>query len=358
MSARAELAYQRRGETVNGELRGLTSLPYYSLFPDEPTKLAYGGNAIVSLTSRRTTVNAAGNFLHSPYYSAALDPTSGPGIGSGYYGRMSALNPTNEGTASTALVYKLGRRTSTMLGYSYYSMDFTQQERWSQSHSANASLTRQFSRSVTVTAKYGYRTVDYMTAGFPSWSHGHDIGAEFAYVRLGPRGASSSFRGSLGYSKLNDFGRDYDAWPWSVHYDHAVGTRWTVAGDYSRSVQYFNAIQQPVWTDRVTLSANGYLNARVQLLFDGNYMNGQRVLGLGQEYNTYWTSARVEVAVTQWAAVTAGYSYYRYEYPPGYVLPEGMPSQMERQRVQIGARFWVPLARAGRSGAARTPDNP
>jgi hypothetical protein len=356
--ATSELAYQRRGSAVNAELRGLASLPYYSLFPDESLTFAYGGSGIVSLTSRRTTVNAAGNFLHSPYYSAALDPSSGPGIGGGQFGRMSALNPTNEGTASTALVYKLGRRTSTTLGYSYYAIDFTTQERWNTSHSVNAALTRQFSRSVTATAKYGYRDVDYLTAGVLSWSRGHDIGAEFAYVRLGRRGASSSFRVSVGYSLLDDFGREYDAWPFSVHYDRAVGTRWSIAGDYSRSVQYFNAIQQPVWTDRVTLSANGYINARVQLLFDGNYMNGQRVLGLGRAFDTYWTSARVEVAVTQWAAVTAGYSYYRYDYPPGYLLPEGMPQQLDRQRVQVGARFWVPLARAGRSGAARTPDNP
>jgi len=356
--ATSELAYRRRGGTVNSELRGLASLPYYSLFPDESLTLAYGGSGIVSLTSRRTTVNAAGNFLHSPYYSSALDPSSGPGVGSGLFGRMSALNPTNEANASAALVYRLGRRTSTILGYSYYSLDFTTRERWHKSHSANTSLSRQLSRGVTVTAEYAYRTVDYMTAGIPTWSNGHDIGAQFAYVRLGRRGASSSFRVGVGYSLVNDLGREYEAWPWSVHYDRAVGTRWSVAGDYSRSVQYFNAIQQPVWTDRVTLLANGYISARVRLIFDGNYMNGQKVLGLGRAYDTYWTSARAEVAVTQWAALTAGYSYYRYDFPPGYILPQGMPHQLDRQRVQVGARFWVPLARAGRSGAARTPDNP
>ena len=112
--ATSELAYRRRGGTVNSELRGLASLPYYSLFPDESLTFAYGGSGIVSLTSRRTTVNAAGNFLHSPYYSSALDPSSGPGIGGGNFGRMSALNPTNEGNASTALVYRLGSRTSTI----------------------------------------------------------------------------------------------------------------------------------------------------------------------------------------------------------------------------------------------------
>jgi hypothetical protein len=356
--ATTELAYLRRGGTINSELRGLASLPYYSLFPDQPITLAYGGSGIVGVTSRRTTLNASGNFLHSPYYSEALDPSFGPGIGSGYLGRLSALNPTNTGTVGAALVYQLGRRTSTSLGYSYYSTDFTRQERWNKSNGVNAALTRQFSKSVAVSAKYDYHTVDYLTAGFRSWSRGYDVTAEFAYLRLGRRSASSSLRVSAGYSRVNDFGREYGAWPWAVHYDHSVGTRWSIAADYSRSVQYFNEVQQPVWTDRATLSVTGYVNARVRLIFDGNYWAGQRVLGVGREYNTYWTSARVEVAATKWAAVTAGYSYYRYDYPPGYLLPEGMPHQLDRQRFQVGARFWVPLARAGRSGAARTPDNP
>jgi hypothetical protein len=356
--ATTELVYELHGGKVNSELRGLASIPYYSLFPDDPLRLAYGGSGIVGLTSGRTTINASGNFLHSPFYSAALDPSSGPGVGSGYLGRMSALNPTNEGTAGAALAYQLGRRTSTTLGYSYYSIDFTQQERWSKSNGVNASLTRRFSKSVTVAAKYGYHTVDYLTAGFLSWSHGHDVTAEFAYGRTGRRSASSSFRASVGYSLVNDFGREYGAWPWAVHYDHSVGTRWSIAADYSRSVQYFSEVQQPVWANRGTLSATGYVNARMRLIFDGNYWTGERVLGVGRQYNTYWTSARFELGVTTWAAVTAGYSYYRYDYPPGYVLPEGMPNQLDRQRFQVGARFWVPLARAGRSGAARTPDNP
>jgi hypothetical protein len=356
--ATTELAYLLRGRTVNSELRGLASLPYYSMFPDDPLRLAYGGSGIVGLTSGRTTINASGNFLHSPYYAAALDPSSGPGVGSGFLGRMSALNPTNEGTAGAVLAYQLGRRTSTTLGYSYYSMDFTRQDRWSKSNSVNAALTRRFSKSVTVTAKYGYHTADYQTTGFLSWSNGQDLTAEFAYGRTGRRSASSSFRASVGYSLVNDFGREYGAWPFAVHYDHSVGTRWSVAADYSRSVQYFSEVQQPVWANRGTFSATGYVNARTRLIFDGHYWTGERVLGVGRAYNTYWTSARVELGVTNWAAVTAGYSYYRYDYPPGYVLPEGMPNQLDRQRLQVGARFWVPLARAGRSGAARTPDNP
>ena len=116
--ATTELVYELHGGKVNSELRGLASIPYYSLFPDDPLRLAYGGSGIVGLTSGRTTINASGNFLHSPYYSAALDPSSGPGVGSGYLGRLSALNPTNEGTAGAALAYQLGRRTSTTLGYS------------------------------------------------------------------------------------------------------------------------------------------------------------------------------------------------------------------------------------------------
>jgi len=353
----AELAYTRRGRQFRSELRGLASLPYYSLFPDEPLTAAYGGRGSVSFLSTRTSVNAFGNYLHSPYYAGALDPSTGPGIGNGYFGRMSALNPNNEATAGAGLTYKIGRRTSTILGYSYYSTDFTEEVRWNRSQGVDASLERQLSRGVAITGAYWYRTGDYTTGDIVTDADSHDVSVAFAYTRRGPRGKTSLFRAKVGYSIVDDTGRHYEGWPWSVHVDHAVGTRWSLAADYSRSLQYYSTVQRPLWSDMVTIAATGYVNARVKLGFDGNYWTGQRVFDVGREYDTYWTTARIQVALVQWAAITAGYSYYRYDYPPGYILPAGMPHELNRQRVQLGASFWLPLARGGRGGAGRIPDN-
>lgn len=354
-AASAELAYARRGRRVGSDLRGLASLPYYSLFPDQPLTLAYGGSGSVRLVSGRTSAGVSGNFLHSPYYAAALDPVSGPGSGNGYFGRMSALNPNNDGAAAATLTYKLGRRTSTILGYSYGGTYFTEEIRWNRTQAVTASLERRLSPSMTATGGYLYRSADYRTGDMLTWGSSQDVRAGFTYSRRGPKGKASSFTASIGYSLVDDFGRQYAGWPWSVRFDHAAGTRWSLAANYSRALEYYSTIQRPVWSYRVTVSATGYVSARVQLTFEGNYWNGQRALSIDQGYDTYWASARIQLAVVQWAAVTGAYSYYRYDYPPGYVLPAGMPHQLDRQRVQVGARFWLPLARAGRSGAAHAP---
>jgi hypothetical protein len=57
----------------------------------------------------------------------------------------------------------------------------------------------------------------------------------------------------------------------------------------------------------------------------------------------------VQVAISPNLALTGGYVYYMYDYPPSYDLPAGVPDQFDRQRVMGGATFWLPIVRAGRA---------
>ena len=354
----AELAYARRGRQVAADLLGTTSLPYYSLFPDEPKRLAYGASGNLSVLSARNSAAFVGSFLHSPYYVSALDPSAGPGVGNGYYGRASALNPNNISNAGTALTRKLGRRTAMVGGYTFDRTYFTEEVRWNQSQRAFASIDRRLSRRTTVTGGYAYRATDYTTNDSLSSSSSHDLDMRFTYTREAPQGKSTSLRAGLGSSFVDEFGRQYHGWRWLVGFDHAVSTRWILGANYGRDLRYLGYVQQPIWSDEAAVTAAGFVNSRVKLAFGVNYSNGRTVSNAGVQFDTYWATTRLQLAVTQWAAVTADYIYYRYDYPPGIGLPAGMPHQLDRQRVQFGARFWVPLARAGRSGAARTPDNP
>lgn len=357
-AAAADLAYKRRGRHVVAALLSSTSLPYYSMFPDQPLTLAYGANGNVSLLSSRTTATASGSFMHSPYYATALDPSSGPVIGGGgYTGRASALNPNNVASAGAAFTYRLDRRTSMILAYAYDSTAFTEQARSNNNQGVSGSLQRQLSRGMTVTGGYAYRTADYTTDELLTSSSSQDVDVGFGYTHQAPRGRSTSLRVGAGVSNVDEYNRQYQGWRWTVHFDHAVSSRWNFGADYGRNLHYYSTIQQPVWTDDVRASAAGYVNARLQLILDVNYSNGQRVSGGGPGYDTYWATVRLQWALTQWLAVTGAYIYYRYDYPPDYSLPAGMPHQLNRQRVQFGARFWLPLARWGRSGPPNAQAN-
>jgi len=65
-------------------------------------------------------------------------------------------------------------------------------------------------------------------------------------------------------------------------------------------------------------------------------------------YNSYSLSTDLQVAVSAAAAVTLNYLYYRFQLPAGYTLPTGVGSELDRHRLQVGARFWLPFFRAGR----------
>ena len=52
-------------------------------------------------------------------------------------------------------------------------------------------------------------------------------------------------------------------------------------------------------------------------------------------------------------AVTADYIYYRYDFPAGYDLPAGVPSEVDRQRLQVGVEVLAAARARGRAGARR-----
>ena len=349
-AAGLSLGYARQGKTVRARLSGSTRLPYYSIFEEEPLTLSYGANGNISVGSRDTTWWVSADFLHSPYYVSALDPTTGPGVGDGHSGRASALNPNNLSDAGTGLTRKLSRRTTITAAYRYGGTYFTEEVRWNRNQAASAEIDRQVSRLTRLTARYEYRKGDYKYGNLLNETDTHDVTAGFIYSSRGPRGLSTTIGATVGPSFVSESEREYQGWRWGLHADRSLTTRWTLRADYDRSLRYYGNLLQPVWTDEVGAAFNGFVNARTKLMFEAHYTNGWRVSEVGEAFDMYWARAGVEWALTQWAAVTADYIYYRYHYPSGFVLPAGMPRQLDRQRVQIGATFWLPLARAGNAG--------
>jgi len=349
-SAGTLLAYTRRGRRVTADAQGTTSVPYYSMFPGQPTTLAYGASGRLSVLSGKTTTGVTGSFFHSPYYSSVLDPSAGPGVTPGDY--ASALNPNNVVAAGASLTRRFRRSTSVSAGYGYDSTAFTQDSRTNRTQGVRGSLEHQLSRRATLTGGYGYRAAEYATEGVKTVSSSNDLDAGFRYTLQRSRERTSTFAVGVGSSWVDEFDRYYQGWRWSVHGDYSLGAKWVARADYGRNLNYYAGLQQPVWSDDVYASAAGHFGPRVTLTLGATYSNGQRVSLAGRGFDTYSLPARLQVGLAQWLAVTADYFYYRYNYPVGYDLPGGMPPRLDRQRVQIGASFWLPVFRAGRSGGS------
>jgi hypothetical protein len=357
-SAVAQLNYVMRGRRFSGDAGGSATVPRYTGSADQLSTLGYGGNAGLNFTSVVTSARAYGSYVYSPYYAPGLDAATAPAPSAPLFDYASARSPYDQTMTGASLTRRLGRRTSATLGYSYNNMWFENGDQSNQSQDARISADRQMSRSLTVRGSYAYREAQYVTAGAPTanTTTSHDIDLGFGYNRTLPRRQAASLDLSLGSSIVSDaFVQQRALWRGSARASGPVGAGWTIGGSISRSLQFNSVVLQPVVADVANVDVSGVFRRRVTVTFAGAYSNGQGQTQGTQRFKIYSGSTRVQFGLASYAAINVQYINYYYDFPPGYQLPEGVPVRTNRQRVQIGASFWLPIARAGRAGDSRSP---
>ena len=345
-SGSAQMSYAMRGRSVGVGAGGSVSYPYYSIFPDIQD-LAYGSSANASYVSGPTSLSAFGSFAYSPYYSPALTPGYG-----GPVDYAAALSPNESLSSGASWTQRFGRQTSMTAAYSLSGVLFTDEDRSNRSQYAQLSASRQMTKSTSINGGYAYSASDYSgSAQTASNSQWFNLGV--GYNHRSSRGLGTSVALSAGGS-IVDYLQRYHLWHWSLSFSRAISANWTVGAGYNRSLENQNVLQQPVWADVARATVTGRSGRRVQLSFAALYSKGWQLESASSpRYDIYSGTARVQVALAESLAVTADYIYYRYNYPAGYDLPEGVPQHQDRQRVLVGARFWLPLLRAGRAGEPR-----
>jgi hypothetical protein len=366
-SAVALLNYVMRGRRFSADAGGSASLPRYTGFNDLLSTLGYSGNAGLDFTSGATSARAYGSYVYSPYYfaaldpgttptpSAALDPGTTPTPSAPPFDYASARSPYDQTTAGASFTRRLGRRTSATLGYSYNSMWFENDSQSNHSQDARISADRRLSRRFRLRGSYAYRNGEYVTAATQSTDTSQDIDLALGYNRALPRGEAVTIDLSLGSSIIGDaLAQQRSLWRGSASASGPIGAGWTVGGGVSRTLQFNSVVQQPVVADVANADVSGVVGRRVTLTFAATYSNGEGQVPGSQRFHIYSGSARAQFGLASFAAIDVQYIYYYYDFPPGYQLPEGVPVQMNRQRVQIGASFWLPLVRAGRAGDTRS----
>ena len=76
--------------------------------------------------------------------------------------------------------------------------------------------------------------------------------------------------------------------------------------------------------------------------------------GGGSGFWNYYATASSGVALNQFVAFNLSYTYYRYRYQDGVVLPAGLPNFAEREGIMAYVRLWAPIMQQGRrSNASR-----
>ena len=352
-SAAALLSYTMSGRRFSVDARGSANVPRYTGSPDQLSTLGYSGNAALSFTSGATSARAFGSYTYSPYYYVeALGPTAALGPSPPPFDYASERSPNDQTAAGASFTRRFGRRTSASLTYDFNGTWFENDDRSNRSQDVRISADRQLSRRLTVRGSYAYRNGEYVTAATPTTNTAHDIDLGVGYNRTLPRGQAATIDLSLGSSNVNDGLTRRLIWRGSALASRTLSGGWSVGAGISRTLQFDNVVQQPVVADVANADVSGRFGRRVTLSFAGTYSNGQGQAEGSQRFSIYSGSARAQFGLASFAAIDVQYTYYHYDFPPGYQLPEGVPVRMNRQRLQIGASFWLPLVRAGGAGTS------
>jgi hypothetical protein len=244
---------------------------------------------------------------------------------------------------------EFGRRTSGGVSYSRSGGILFEDGRNSKADSVAASLEREWSRTVKMTTGYVFTRSEYES---PSAStllkeHGGDVG--LSYSPRSRRNALTTLSANAGVSRVDD-GVQVKVRPrWSVRGQRTIGGSWGASVSYERRLQTLDVLAAPTWGDVVSANVGGALGTRVSMGFGGNYSDGEA--SGGEPIRMLTATAGMRVALTANIGINLGYVYMNYRFPEGYDLPTGMPRTLERNRVQVGVSFWVPVARWGRMPA-------
>ena len=344
----ALLAYVLRDRNVTFNATGSASYPYYSLLPDQAETPAWGVNTTLGFTPGRTTVNGYGSYYFTPFYSALLRPGYIPPGGSFDY--ATALSPNELVSGGASATHRLGRSTSASAAYNVSDTRFVDEDRANGSQGVRLSLSGGVSRSVTLGGGYSYSRSRYTDPVITSRSDSQGVDFSTGYSRQWSRSRATVVGASVAWSTVTYIGSTTERWGGSASLNQVLSPGWSVGGSYGRSLQYPSVTREPVWSDAVNVTLGGRFGQRVSVSAGGNYSTGRRVSGGDEGFNSYSANGRVQVALASNLAVSASYIYYRYDYPQDFGLPAGVPPRLDRQRLQFGATFWLPLVHAGRAG--------
>jgi hypothetical protein len=139
----------------------------------------------------------------------------------------------------------------------------------------------------------------------------------------------------------------------NVGLTHEMGRTWRARIAYNRDVGFAEAFAQPVFADAVTASLTGFFNRRIDLTVTGGFSSGE--VGLGRtlrpsdasnsSFHTWNFTARSRYALGSMWAMYGEYLYYSQDLGSAVIVPSGLPSVLDRQTIQVGLTFWVPLLR-------------
>ncbi len=352
------VSYAWNGQSVQFSAVAGSDLRYYQRAHEFLGSSHYGAVGL-SAGSRRTHVALNQSVTYSPSYFYGLFPPLGGDVaypvgGSGDY----AVNADQIVVYDTSARFAQGltsRSSLEFLGsFRYSDLSSLNAGRKLQSYSAGGRYLYDLSRNATVHLGYIYREGQYAYTftDRPLVAHDIDIGVD--YHR--PLSFSRRTRVEFGMgSSIVKTPYETNASTERLQYrvvgnaglTHDMGRTWRARVEYYRGVSFIEAVRQPVFTNSVNTSLEGFLSRRTDLHIGGALSIGDAGLSALPQNNvrTYTANVRLRRAITANWALFGEYLYYNYDLGRAVVITDGVPSSMTRNAARVGLSVWLPLVR-------------
>ncbi|HEY1304583.1 MAG TPA: hypothetical protein VGF24_13570 [Vicinamibacterales bacterium] len=325
----------------------------------------YFGSFGLSMGSRRTHFSVDQSVNYSPAYFYGLFPqfdstevagtvtTVGPGRDYAVHNDPALIYYT-----SAALTRDLTQRSSISVAgtYSYTDLATGVIDRQDlRSYSVGGRYLYSISRYSTLHLGYTYREGQYSYEVRPQSVEAHDIDIGVDYHRPLSFSRRTHIDFSVGSSLVTTPTFDSNT-EQGLQYrlvagaglSHDMGRTWRARVAYDRSLGFVPGIRDPLFSDSVNTSLDGFLNRRVDLHVAGGLSFGKSaVVSLEQnDFRTYTGSARLRSAITKSWALFAEYVYYSYNLGQAILTTTaGVPQALDRNTVRVGLTTWLPLMR-------------
>ena len=351
------LAY-RRGNARHSLQLGSRGMAF--AYPDYLDGPVAGVNATVGVNTtlgRSTAFDGSQRVAYEPFFSA-FSPDAGAGLPSpavdqaipvtGLFERRSLLSHS-----ALSLTQPFGAQSLTA-GYAYGTRRFDDAVGGDNtSHTANAGYAVAVSDAVRVRGNYQYTDLEFADVDDnvrPTRTDRLDGGLDVEVAASRSRVITFTITG--GAARLQSVSR-LDGLPYSTWVPVGAASvkvplsrAWLLDAGYRREFSLLQGLTNDVYAnDMASLSLGGLLTRRTLLQVGGSFGTWRTPLASGVEstIDVYGGSIQLMQMLTDRVGVVGSYNYYHHRFGAGVELPEGFPSEYDRNAVRLGITLRFPL---------------
>jgi hypothetical protein len=362
------LSYRRNWSRVGFGAGASTNVRYYPEL-DQLTSVSHGASAGLSVRlTRYTTWSASQSVAYVPYYQFGFFP----GLFLPEVGDPIEVDPSLSlyrqeawtTQSRTEISHRLSRRSSLSAEYSFYRTDYRDlllADQWR--HRVGGRWSYDLGAGLSARVGYYYVRAEYRGAedldARPFETHLIDAGVDYSGALgfgLSRRTTLSFSTGTAMYSRYDPESGDTDGLNVNVvvsaNLRHQISRTWDALASYQRGLRFVDGFRQPSFQDSVSGQVGGYIGLRTSLRFFTGWANGgfpPTVAGApvqtNRGYSTIIAGSTVQYALTRNLALYGQYTHYRYDFDERFPLPQGISPKLNRNSVQGGLSFWLPLLR-------------